>query len=194
MLFHGDLPCQRAFSWKVGAFSWGPSMLEADFQEGRCFFRVTFHARGRFPGRSVLFHGDLPCQRSISRKVLRFCRGPSLPEVDFQEGRCFFMGTFHARSHFPGRSVLFQGDLPCQRPFSWKVGAFSWEHSMPGIMPLKGLVERGRNGRVGDEIRKKEQGRDEKHFCISKIFIIFVIRTNPCKDDYTNSGDLRATG
>ena len=41
---------------------------------------------------------------------------------------------------------------------------------------------------------KKEQGRDEKHFCISKIFIIFVIRINPCKDDYTNSGDLRATG
>ena len=27
-------------------------MLEADFMEGRRFFMVTFHARGRFQGRS----------------------------------------------------------------------------------------------------------------------------------------------
>ena len=39
-------------SRKVGAFSGGPSMPEAYFPEGRCFFRGTFHARGLFPGRS----------------------------------------------------------------------------------------------------------------------------------------------
>ncbi len=56
-----DLPCWRLISWKVGAFSWEPSMPEADFMEGWCFFMVTFHARGRFHGRSCVFHGDLPC-------------------------------------------------------------------------------------------------------------------------------------
>ena len=39
----------------------------------------------------------------------------------FPEGPAFFRGTFHARSHFPGRSCFFQGDLPCQGPFSRKV-------------------------------------------------------------------------
>ena len=43
-----DLPCQKPFSRKVGAFSWGPSMLEADFMEGRRIFMGTFHARDRF--------------------------------------------------------------------------------------------------------------------------------------------------
>ena len=40
---------------------------------------------------------DLPCQRPFLRKVLRFLGGPSIPEADFMEGRCFFVGTFHAR-------------------------------------------------------------------------------------------------
>jgi hypothetical protein len=39
--------------------------------------------------------------------------------------RRFFRGTFHAGGHFPGRSCLFPGDLPCQRPFSRKVLPFS---------------------------------------------------------------------
>ena len=39
----------------------------------------------------------------------------------FLEGPAFFRGTFHARGHFPGRSCVFQGDLPCQGPFSRKV-------------------------------------------------------------------------
>ena len=74
--------------------------------EGPVFLLVTFHARGFFPGRSVLFQGDLPCQRLISRKVLRFCRGPSMPGADFMEGPAFFVGTFHARGRFQGRSEV----------------------------------------------------------------------------------------
>ena len=89
-------------------------MLEVDFQEGRCFFMGTFHARGRFQGRSCVFAGDLPCQRSISRKVGAFSWGPSMLEAIFQEGRCFFKGTFHARGRFHGRSALFHGNIPCQ--------------------------------------------------------------------------------
>ena len=50
--------------------------------------------------------------------------------ADFMEGRRIFKGTFHARSHFQGRSCVFQVDLPCQRLFSRKVGAFSWGPSM----------------------------------------------------------------
>ena len=61
-------------------------MLEADFMEGRRFFMGTFHARGRFHGRSVLFRGDLPCQRLFSWKVLPFSWGPSMLEADFMEG------------------------------------------------------------------------------------------------------------
>ena len=48
-----DLPCQGPFSWKVLRFSGGPSMLGAVFLEGPAFFKGTFHARGRFPGRSL---------------------------------------------------------------------------------------------------------------------------------------------
>ena len=64
-----DLPCQGPFSRKVLRFFGGPSMLEAVFKEGSAFFRGTFHARGRFPGRSCTFPGDLPCWRPFSRKV-----------------------------------------------------------------------------------------------------------------------------
>ena len=106
-------------------------MLEADFMEGRCFFMGTFHTRGRFPGRSCVFAGDLPYQRSISRKVGAFSGGPSMPEAVFKEGPAFLPGTIHARDRFQGRSAHFQGDLPCWRLISWKVGAFSWGPSMP---------------------------------------------------------------
>ena len=71
-----------------------------------------------------------------------------MPEAIFLEGPAFFRGTFHARSHFPGRSCVFRGtfhtgghfpgrscvfpgDLPCQEPFSWKVLPFSGGPSMP---------------------------------------------------------------
>ena len=63
-----------------------PSMPGAVFLEGPAFFPGTFHARGRFPGRSCLFHGDLPCQGSFSWKVLPFPRGPSMPGAVFLEG------------------------------------------------------------------------------------------------------------
>ena len=46
--------------------------------------------------------------------------GAPVPIVKGQ-GRCFFRGTFHTRSHFRGRSCLFPGDLPCLRLISWKV-------------------------------------------------------------------------
>ena len=83
-----DLPCQEPVSWKVLRFSVGPSMAEPIFLEGPAFFRGTFHARGRFPGRSCLFPGDLPCQSPFSRKVLRFSGGPSMPGAIFPEGSC----------------------------------------------------------------------------------------------------------
>ena len=41
-----DLPCQRPFSRKVLRFSWGPSIPEADSQEGPAFLPGTFHAGG----------------------------------------------------------------------------------------------------------------------------------------------------
>ena len=106
-------------------------MLEPVFLEGPAFFRGTFHARAHFSGRSCVFPGDLPCQKPFSRKVLRFSGGPSMLGAIFPEGPAFFRGTFHARSHFPGRSCLFPGDLPCQEPFSWKVLPFSGGPSMP---------------------------------------------------------------
>ena len=91
----------------------GPSMPEAIFPEGLAFFRGTFHAEGHFPGRSCLFPGDLPRWRPFSWKVLPFSGGPSMLGAIFPEGPALFRGTFHARGHFPGRSCVFQGDLPC---------------------------------------------------------------------------------
>ena len=143
-VFQGDLPCQCPFSRKVLRFSGGPSMPEAIFPEGPAFFRGTFHASARFPGRSCLFPGDLPCQRPFSRKVLRFSGGPSMPAPVFPEGPAFFRGTFHARSHFPGRSCAFPGDLPCWRPFSRKVLRFSGGPSTPvPIFPEGPVLSRG---------------------------------------------------
>ncbi|GEM_PF-6089535 len=130
----GNLPGKGPFSRKVLRFSGGPSMLGAIFPEGPALFRGTFHARGRFPGRSGAFPGDLPCQGPFFRKVLRFSGGPSMPGVVFPEGPAFFRGTFHARSHFPGRSCAFPGDLPRHGPFFRKVLRFSGGPSMPGAV------------------------------------------------------------
>ena len=80
-------------------------MPEADSLEGPAIFKGTFHARGHFPGRSCIFQGDLPCQGLFFRKVLRFSRGPSMLGGIFPEGPVIFKGTFHARGHFPGRSL-----------------------------------------------------------------------------------------
>ena len=102
-----------------------PSGPGAVFPEGTCHSGGTFHARGCFPGRSVPFRGDLPCQRLFSRKVGAFSGGPSMPGAIFPEGPAFFRGSF------PGRSALFPGDLPCQGPFSRKVLRFSGGPSMP---------------------------------------------------------------
>ena len=84
----GALPRWGLFSRKVLRFSGGPSMPGAIFPEGPAFFPGTFHARARFPGRSCVFPGDLPCQEPFSRKVLRFSGGPSMPEAIFPEGPC----------------------------------------------------------------------------------------------------------
>ena len=129
-----------SFPRKFLRFSGGPSMPEAIFPEGPALFRGTFHAGGCFPGRFCVFQGDLPCQRPFSRKVLRFSGGPSMPAPVFPEGPALFRGTFHARSHFPGRSCDFPGDLPRQRPFSWKVLPFSGGPSMLGAIFPEGLA------------------------------------------------------
>ena len=124
-----------------------PSGPETVFKEGPAFFRGTFHARSRFPGRSCAFPGDLPRQCPFSRKVLRFSGGPSMPVPVFPEGPVLSRGTFHARSHFPGRSCVFPGDLPCQRPFSWKVLPFSGGPSMLGAIFPEGPRTGWRTGR-----------------------------------------------
>ncbi len=98
-------------------------MLGAVFPEGRCHCRGTFHARGRFSGRSVSFLGDLPGLGLIFRKVRAIPGGPSMLGAVFLEGRCHCRGTFHARGRFSGRSVPLQGDLPGLGLFSRKVGA-----------------------------------------------------------------------
>ena len=130
----GNLPGKGSFFRKVLRFSGGPSMPGAVFPEGPSLFRGTFHARGRFPGRSCAFPGDLPCQEPFSRKVLRFSGGPSMPGAVFLEGPAFFRGTFHASARFSGRSCAFPGDLPCQEPFSRKVLRFSGGPSMLGAI------------------------------------------------------------
>ena len=56
----------------------------------------------------------------------------------FQDSHDTCPRTFHARSHFPGRSCLFPGDLPCWRLFSWKVLRFSGGPSMPEPVFLEG--------------------------------------------------------
>ncbi len=61
-----------------------------------------------------------------------------MPEPVFLEGPAFFRGTFHAGGCFPGRSCVFPGDLPRQRPFSRKVLRFSGGPSMPGAIFLEG--------------------------------------------------------
>ena len=136
----GDLPGQGLFSRKVGAIPGGPSGPEAVFPEGRCHSGGTFHARGCFPGRSVPFQGDLPCQGPFLRKVGAIAGGPSMPGAVFKEGPAFFRGTFHARGRFPGRSCVFQVDLPCQGPFLRKVLRFSGGPSMPGAVFPEGRI------------------------------------------------------
>ena len=107
-------PPKRPIWWMNCPFLSSPSTKTALFVDGLPPQALTVRVWALFPGRSVPFQGDLPCQRPISRKVGAFLGGPSMPEA-----------------LFPGRSVPFQGDLPCQRPISRKVGAFSGGPSMP---------------------------------------------------------------
>ena len=96
-----------------------------------CPFVSAIHQNGSFGGWPPAPSTNRPGLGLVSRKVDAFSGGPSMPEACFPEGRCLFRGTFHARGLFPGRSAPFQGDLPCQRPVSRKVGAFSGGPSMP---------------------------------------------------------------
>ena len=79
-------PPKRHFWWTATSPSREPSGIGAVFPEGPALFRGTFHARGRFPGRSCVFPGDLPCQGPFSWKVRRFSGGPSMPGAVFPEG------------------------------------------------------------------------------------------------------------
>ena len=135
-------------------------MPGASFLEGPAFFSGTFHGRAHFPGRSCLFPGDLPRQRPFSWKVLPFSGGPSMPGASFLEGSGVFSGTFHARSHFPGRSCVFQGDLPCQGPFSRKVLRFSGGPSMPGAVFPEGPRTGWRTGPRTGRRKGLHCGRD----------------------------------
>ena len=96
-----------------------------------CPFVSAIHQNGSFCGWPPAPSPNRPGRGLVSRKVGAFSGGPSMPEAYFPEGQCLFRGTFHARGLFPGRSAPFQGDLPCQRPVSRKVGAFSGGPSMP---------------------------------------------------------------
>ena len=99
-----------------------------------CPFPFAIHQNGTFGGRLPPHLGNLPGKGLFFWKVLRFSGGPSMPGAVFLEGPALFRGTFHARSHFPGRSCVFQGDLPCQGPFFRKVLRFSGGPSMPGVV------------------------------------------------------------
>ena len=104
----------------------------------------AIHQNGTFGGRLPPHLGNLPGKGSFFRKVLRFSGGPSMPGAVFPEGPALFRGTFHARGHFPGRSCVFQGDLPCQGPFSRKVLRFSGGPSMlEAIFPEGPALFRG---------------------------------------------------
>ena len=80
---------------------------------------LTVRVWALFPGRSVPFQGDLPCQRLVSRKVGAFSEGPSMPEAYFPEGQCLFRGTLHARGLFPGRSRHYSWGPATLGPFIW---------------------------------------------------------------------------
>ena len=69
----------------------------------------TIHARGRFPGRSLLPTGDRPRQRPFSRTVTPSNWGPSTPAAFFPDGHPFQPGTVHARGRFPGWSTFGAG-------------------------------------------------------------------------------------
>ncbi len=90
-----------------------------------CPFVSAIHQNAPFGGWAPVPSPNRPGLGLVSRKVGAFSGGPSMPEACFPEGRRLFRGTFHTRGLFPGRSAPFQGDLPCQRPVSRKVGAFS---------------------------------------------------------------------
>ena len=65
---------------------------------------LTVRVWALFPGRSVPFQGDLPCQRPISRKVSAFSGGPSMPEACFPEGPGIILGDQPRRDRLFGRS------------------------------------------------------------------------------------------
>ena len=107
-------PPKRHFWWTATSPSREPSMPGAVFPEGPAFFRGTFHARGRFPGRSCLFPGDLPCQCPFFRKVLRFSRGPSMLEAVFPEGSRTGWRTGRRKGLYCGRNGSLFDDLAGQ--------------------------------------------------------------------------------
>ena len=99
------------------ALSSPPSTKTPHLVDGLPSQALTVRIWALFPGRSVPFQGDLPCQRPVSRKVGAFSGGPSMPEACFPEGRCLFRGTFHARGLFPGRSRHYSWGPATPGPF-----------------------------------------------------------------------------
>ena len=96
-----------------------PSTKTALLVDGLPPQALTVRVWALFPGRSMPFQGDLPCQRLVSRKVGAFSGGPSMPEAYFPEGQCLFRGTLHARGLFPGRSRHYSWGPATLGPFIW---------------------------------------------------------------------------
>ena len=102
-----------------------------------------------------------------------------MPGAVFPEGPAFFRGTFHARGRFSGRSCAFQGNLPCQEPFSRKVGERVRERvgekdcTVAGMDPFltiwHGNIGKKNTIRQGDIGRKFVIPGEIDYFCVVSI-------------------------
>ena len=157
-------PPKRHFWWTATSPSREPSGKGVVFPEGPALFRGTFHASARFPGRSCVFQGDLPCQGPFSRKVLCFSGGPSMLGAIFPEGGCRFGWTFRDRGGFSGRSAngLANGTAngSAKRTALWPGSLFddlAWQHRQKSMI------------RQGDVGRKFVIPGEIDYFCIVSI-------------------------
>ena len=81
-----------------------PSTKTALLVDGLPPQALTVRVWALFPGRTVPFQRDLPCQRPVSRKVGAFSGGPSMPEACFPEGPDIILGDQPRWDRLFGRS------------------------------------------------------------------------------------------
>ncbi len=168
-------PPKRHFWWTATSPSREPSGKGVVFPEGPALFRGTFHASARFPGRSCVFQGDLPCQGPFSRKVLCFSGGPSMLGAIFPEGGCRFGWTFRDRGGFSGRSAngLANGTAngSAKRTALWPGSLFddlAWQHRQKKSIWQYGIGKKN-TIRQGDIGRKFVIPVEIDYFCIVSI-------------------------